>query len=313
MQAIKARLHLGNVYAEHVGIHPSTQSLDFGRLETRFLGIDAEVIGEDNESTNSPEHRLRNRNDSGIKGSHAWTGVACRLSTFSLFECPEYVALSYSWGNQYLTRPIMLNGFPKHVTASLEVALRELRRRRVPTAWVDALCIDADNSYEKVCQLSQMSKIFSKASKVVVWLGPAADDSDDAMNALSAGKNGDEAIRHGVAIAKLLERPYWQRVWIIQEIAKASVVEVWCGPKTLTWNVFFTGVQRWWKTQGHHRGGLHHPIFTLKYFCDAERQSRKRAARMLLSAAMVRTLYLRKGYVEKRQSLRTARHCPRRH
>lgn len=104
-------------------MNPSTQSLDFGRSETRFLGIDAKVTGEDDKSSNSSEHQLQNRTDSGIKESQACFNVACKLSTASLFECPEYVALSYSWGNHYMTRPILLDGIPKSVTASLEAAL----------------------------------------------------------------------------------------------------------------------------------------------------------------------------------------------
>lgn len=261
-----------------------TQSLDFGRLETKFLEIQPQAPDGNDEIASPPRHDTDHALVWAGERTGPFNGAACELTVASLFECPKYTTLSYSLGDQSNTQPIMLDGEIRQVTASLEVALRELQRRGVHIAWVYALCINLDNNYEKVYQLSQMRKIFSKASKVIVWLGPAADasdiamqalsvgdnsddDSDDSVYALSAAENEDGIVRRSVAIANLLDRPYWQRVWIIQEIAKASVVEVWCGSKTLTWDVFFTGVQRWWHTAKHHANGLDYPVFTLKFFC----------------------------------------------
>jgi hypothetical protein len=42
--------------------------------------------------------------------------------------------------------------------------------------WVDALCIDQNNIPEKNSQVSKMKEIYEGAKKIVVWLGPAADD-----------------------------------------------------------------------------------------------------------------------------------------
>jgi hypothetical protein len=267
------------------------QALDFGRLETRFL-----TIGPSPPSSNLPTGEA-------IK-------VSCELGIRSLYECPEYIALSYSWGDHNSTRPILLEGCITQVTTSLEAALQELVARGVEVVWVDALCIDQENDYEKVYQLRQMGTIFSKAATVVAWLGPAADDSDDVMQALATMReardvvawlepgadDSDDAMQaladlHGPAIMKLLKRQYWERVWVIQELAKASNVEVWCGTQMLPWDIFIVGVQKWWSNSKLRVGYFDHPVFTLKHFCDAERDIRRGTARMLLSTAIMRTLH----------------------
>jgi hypothetical protein len=251
-----------------------SQALDFGRLETRFL-----TIGPSPPSSNPPT-------EEAIK-------VSCELGIRSLYECPEYIALSYHWGDHKSTRPILLDGRTIQVTTSLEAALQELVARGVTTVWVDALCIDQGNDYEKVFQLRQMGTIFSKAKKVIAWLGPAAEDSDNAMQALKTMHESDGADRHDAAIAQFLKRQYWDRVWIIQELAKASRAEVWCGMRMLIWNNFFIRAQKWLSTSELWASDIDHSILTLKYFCDEERKSRMGAARILLSTAMVRTLHTR--------------------
>lgn len=249
-----------------------SKPLDFGRLETRFLSIGPSPI-----SSGSPNETS--------------TTVKCELSIKSLYESPEYIALSYSWGDQGDTRPILLDGHVTQVTASLEGALKELVAREVKVVWVDALCIDQENDYEKVYQLRQMETIFSKASKVIAWLGPAADESDNAMRALASMHEVDDVDLHGAAIVRLLERRYWERVWIIQELAKATSVEIWCGTHMLAWDTFIKGFETWWSASKLPVDGLDHAILSLKYFCEAETESRRGAARMLLSTAMVRTLH----------------------
>jgi hypothetical protein len=248
------------------------QALDVGRLETRFLKIKSSPL-----SSNLPtEDSIR---------------VSCELGIKSLYKCPKYIALSYSWGEHSSTRPILLDGRITQVTTSLEAALQELIARGVKIVWVDALCIDQGNDYEKVYQLRQMGTIFSKAKKVIAWLGPAAEDSDNAMQALANMKETGCVYQQGPAIIQLLARSYWERVWIIQELSKASIVEVWCGTQTLTWHSFQVNIQTWWSYSKFSVTGGDHPVFALKRFCDAERDSRRGTARMLLSTAIMGTLY----------------------
>jgi hypothetical protein len=216
------------------------------------------------------------------------TEVSCTLTIDSLLRAPVYVALSYHWGDQSSTRSISLGGSRRGVTASLEAALQELRSKSIQVIWVDALCIYQPDIYEKAYQLGQMSNIFSKAVKVIAWLGPAADDSSNAMQVLASMQFSS---RYNASIAQLLRRPYWKRAWIIQELAKASKVEIWCGAQMLPWEVFIRGVLRWWYYMKIRVGDFDDPIMALQFFRNAEADVRKGAARMLLSAAMVRSLH----------------------
>lgn len=238
----------------------SVTSLDRSQFQTRFLSIIPSPTAE----------------------------VSCTLRVGSLMLNIEYVALSYHWGDQTSTRNISLDGRTTKVTASLEVALQALRSRNIRVAWVDALCINQHDNSEKVYQLGQIYMIFFKAAKVIAWLGPAADDSGNAMQALRTAQFSNQ---HNSAIKRLLERPYWSRAWIVQELAKASKAEVWCGDQMLPWDIFFRGVQRWWAYMNIRVGNFEHPIMALQYFRNAETEVKKGTARMLLSAAMVRSLH----------------------
>jgi hypothetical protein len=93
--------------------------------------------------------------------------------------------------------------------------------------WVDALCIDQHNVSERNRQVNMMARIYSSAFKVAVWLGPATMDNDRACDLISK-KGGSCVARHTVtqetleALVALLGRPYWKRLWIVQEILLAK-------------------------------------------------------------------------------------------
>ena len=64
-----------------------------------------------------------------------------------------------------------------------------------------------------------MAKIYSQASRVIVWLGDAADDSDQALEEIrAAGSIVSQNVPHEVAIGKkvfaLLQRPWFRRIWV---------------------------------------------------------------------------------------------------
>ncbi|EGO55055.1 hypothetical protein NEUTE1DRAFT_130947 [Neurospora tetrasperma FGSC 2508] len=78
------------------------------------------------------------------------------------------------------------------ITTSLDTCLRHLRaihHRDHPSAiltlWIDQLCIDQSDSDEKAVQVGLMSQIYSRAKQVLIWLGPAADGSDEVMDVLA--------------------------------------------------------------------------------------------------------------------------------
>lgn len=65
--------------------------------------------------------------------------ITCSLQEISISEQPAYEALSYTWGDTNVTRPIEVDGAQFNATVNLEKALRHLRDTQSDqTLWVDA-------------------------------------------------------------------------------------------------------------------------------------------------------------------------------
>ena len=205
--------------------------------------------------------------------------VECILEKVS-FRQPglEYVALSYTWGDPFPTCSILIDGQAVEVRNNLEAALRHIRQPVQPVAiWTDAVCINQSDIEEKGEQVLRMRDIYRHASSVVVWLGTATEDSNEAMDAINAiGKvslaagilslstkdyrdfhNREENMRVAYikhvlnsifkevgssipysAIVKLSQRPYFSRIWIIQEVALGREVTFVCGTRRVAFSHF---------------------------------------------------------------------------
>ncbi|CAM1508647.1 Fc.00g054950.m01.CDS01 [Cosmosporella sp. VM-42] len=186
-------------------------------------------------------------------------------------EWGDFLALSYAWGPAAPTCFILLDGVQFPVRPNLFEALDQLRRsRRIQQGfklWVDAICINQNDLTERGQQVARMRDIYVSAWQVVTWLGPAADDSSLAMTALhwmsGQAKKRDplegfyqesrfidarplfvtwptyrSPLRKEVykALFFFLSRPYWRRMWILQEAAMARADSpVICGNKCLAW------------------------------------------------------------------------------
>lgn len=106
------------------------------------------------------------------------------LITVSFTALPEFEALSYTWGSsdQPLARSAVDGKYTIHITSSLALALRHLREKeRERTLWVDAICINQTDNAEKAIQVNFMGEIYSKATKVVVWVGTEENNSQCAI------------------------------------------------------------------------------------------------------------------------------------
>lgn len=91
-----------------------------------------------------------------------------------------YEALSYVWGDRVGTRPIMCGRQFIVITPSCEAALRRLRKRRTSRIlWIDSICIDQSMEavHERNHQVQLMGDIYSRAQRVLVWLGSGPDIS----------------------------------------------------------------------------------------------------------------------------------------
>ena len=85
---------------------------------------------------------------------------------------------------------------------------------------MDALCINQQDDEERSHQVRRMGVIFQKANQVAVWLGDAQDMTEEDIKTLSAEHIAMAyQVQSGSAqsaFLRLLLKPYWTRVWIIQ-------------------------------------------------------------------------------------------------
>jgi hypothetical protein len=66
------------------------------------------------------------------------------------------------------------------ITPSLETALQHVRHETESvTIWVDQISINQSDNDEKNEQVANMYRIYQAAIDVIIWLGPAADGSDE--------------------------------------------------------------------------------------------------------------------------------------
>ncbi|KAF2169450.1 hypothetical protein M409DRAFT_52689 [Zasmidium cellare ATCC 36951] len=185
-----------------------------------------------------------------------------------------YEALSYTWGNPQNPATIYIRDTGKvstlSVTRNCEEALRYLRYEDTErVVWVDAICINQGDLAERARQVSIMRSIYSKAWQVVVWLGPASADSSLAMkwidtvsDELAYDKSTQEmraltpdtkrlhteevviaSADELEAFAQLIERPYFDRLWVWQEVRMGGEgVKVKCGHEEAFWEWLMTAV-----------------------------------------------------------------------
>ncbi|KAK0669246.1 ankyrin repeat-containing domain protein [Cercophora samala] len=206
---------------------------------------------------------LRGREDEPIR---------CELFETFLHQVDgfPYEALSYAWGDAPTSKEIQLCGKKAAVTESLHLALGYLRRPDEDRIlWIDALCIDQRNHREKNHQVKQMRLVYANAQNVHIWLGPSTDDIDLLMGLMTqldrratkrknCRRNSPDAWvkqwsvfmkKEGTAetstktcrrkaLGDLLTRPWFRRVWVIQEVFSARSAVISCGSNTIPTRVF---------------------------------------------------------------------------
>jgi hypothetical protein len=153
--------------------------------------------------------------------------IQCQLFNYSLQESGKrthpYDALSYVWGGSYTPRSISIGKHDLLVTENLHEALSCLRHRSIERViWVDAVCINQENEQEKEQQIQFMAKIYGQANRVVVWLGEAADNSDQVLEEIRVA-GGNKATNSSnnktiqPAVLALLQRPWFRRIWVREQ------------------------------------------------------------------------------------------------
>ncbi|GAB1206045.1 hypothetical protein APSETT445_004726 [Aspergillus pseudonomiae] len=174
--------------------------------------------------------------------------IECELIEHPLKEQEEqaYEALSYVWGSTENPSSICVNSYALEVTANLHAALSRLRYERFPRLlWVDAICIDQKSNTEKERQIQLMARIYGQAKNVIVWLGEEENDSTSTLARLQVAAEGERLLEeiNDTALIALLERPWFRRVWVLQEVGVARSVLVKCGPMEMNGYAFSSGLR----------------------------------------------------------------------
>ena len=126
--------------------------LNFADFEIRLLNLDCLNAEANSES---------------IQSLDTW-------NAFSLVAPPQYYAVSYCWGDPSITTTVVMNHQKVQATVNLEAALRQLRGRSILKVWVDAICINQRDYYEKGNHIQLMGQVYAGA--VRVYHGPERGD-----------------------------------------------------------------------------------------------------------------------------------------
>lgn len=141
--------------------------------------------------------------------------------------------------------------------------------------WSDAICIDQNNDLEKSQQVPMMEVTYSKASRVLVWLGDETPTSKEAIKfmhrMLDRTTNRDKLIQGHAdqwnALEALMRMPWFTRRWIVQEIALAKVATVYCGVDEISWWDFCDAVALF---------ELHYPDIKATFLNETHHYTRQR-------------------------------------
>ncbi|KAL3305603.1 het domain protein [Colletotrichum asianum] len=191
--------------------------------------------------------------------------IQCQLFEYSLASARRrgthlYEALSYCWGSSTKSQTVFTDAGLLQVTENLYAALLRLRDPALERIiWADAICINQDDLEEKGLQVQLMAEVFARASCVIVWLESVTGDHlvDDeseadgrrAIRALEAAAsrsmNAPPIEEHDrLAVEKLLGRPWFRRVWVVQEVAAARHVLILCRAAEIDGQAFCSGLNQ---------------------------------------------------------------------
>ncbi|PQE08748.1 Ankyrin repeat protein [Rutstroemia sp. NJR-2017a BVV2] len=185
-------------------------------------------------------------------------------TTASPEQIYSYEALSYTWANASRSCNIIVNGSNMTVTMNTYLALQSLRYEEEDRVlWIDTICINQNDKEEESQQIQQLGSIYSRAERVIIWLGEYTYDTDFVMHHMKHLENrgfkdisncqeildkqwantGSLVVRDLTlkqrdvfveSLNSLLHRSWFERVWIIQEIANAQVAETPDGGKSVS-------------------------------------------------------------------------------
>jgi hypothetical protein len=198
--------------------------------------------------------------------------VQVSMSAVNLESAPSYEAISYTWGSPNMSHRILINELPFYTTKS---AFDVLRGRssfwRTRVLWIDSICINQDDNDEKGKQIHLMREIYQNCSRVIVWLGNHGGILTSLLSTsflyhlsspsygplsipLMGSRDGGPAANFNYirlqCLSWFLNNPWFERVWIVQEVALPRVVHVVHNGQYLDWDVLAEAAKSFMGPQG---------------------------------------------------------------
>ena len=160
--------------------------------------------------------------------------VHCEVKVFPLEQAPEYIALSYRWGPPSPSHDIFIGDQRLKIRDILNSCLLELREDVDTWLWIDQICIAQADTTERNHQVGMMSRIYSNATSVIIWL------SDVPLAPPGEVDHYNDKDLDGLSAGTLFGNVYFTRLWIVQEILLAKSIKLRLnGKRSVGWRELF--------------------------------------------------------------------------
>jgi hypothetical protein len=152
---------------------------------------------------------------------------------------------------------IVLNGNPFRIGHNLHLALLHIRSpTHAVDIWVDAVCINQADEQERNRQVSLMAFIYTRATKVVAWIGTKGyPPMTGLFRSMSLEWKAGQTQHFGAFLAgqsilrcspkpdqgtfaRIMDSAYWRRMWIVQEICLPRLLLFMYGSDIWTYEEF---------------------------------------------------------------------------
>lgn len=181
----------------------------------------------------------------------------------------SFDAISYTWGSDEKDQFILIDGRSLSITTSLKETLLQTRLPDRPrTLWADSICINEDDIVEKGYQVSAMGRIYKASTRTLICLGLEPHNEYKAVKAAALINEVDLMIEATIrdpafkfecdafpwpseneplvvdsrwlsAWEFLVCHPWFERGWVVQEVALGSDALIyWAGARMEWMSVF---------------------------------------------------------------------------
>jgi hypothetical protein len=210
-------------------------------------------------------HPLRTKTSTRLVTIHPGSApneIVLSTAQTDFTDRPVFEAISYTWGADLSEKTVLLNDSQICIRQNLYDALNRLRHpQKHRVVWVDAISICQTDPQEKSQQVQMIGDIFKAARRVLAWIGREAGESELIFGAAARVpklSNHDLKDRQHhiqphpgaygpllVPWARLLSRSYFNRTWIVQELALAREVVIFCGSDCISFDQLLNLLHHW--------------------------------------------------------------------